>query len=72
MVLPPLTIAIGSSLPPFMVKIVISASLRSPFSSNEILPVAPLKSIFATSGRYFAGSEELAFFMASIRMFAAS
>src|SRR6266568_2017290 len=29
--------AIGRSLPPFMVKIVISASLRSPFSSKEIL-----------------------------------
>ena len=41
-VLPPSTID-GSSLPPFIVKIVISASLRSPFSSKAIGPVAPLK-----------------------------
>ena len=70
--LPPLMIAIGSILPPFMVKIVISASLRSPLSSNSILPVAPLKLSLASSGRYFAGSAELAFFIASISMFAAS
>ena len=40
--LPPCTTAIGSTLPSFSVKIVISAFLRSPFSSNSILPVAPL------------------------------
>jgi hypothetical protein len=39
--LPPLTTAIGSSLPSFIVKIVISASLRSPLSSNSMWPVAP-------------------------------
>ena len=33
-------------MPSFMVKIVISASLRSPFSSKAILPVAPLKLSF--------------------------
>jgi hypothetical protein len=40
--LPPCTTAIGSTLPLFSAKIVISAFLRSPFSSNSILPVAPL------------------------------
>ena len=64
--------AIGSTLPFFIWKIVISASLRSPFSSNSILPVAPSYEIFATSGRYFAGSVESAFCIAAIRMLAAS
>ena len=41
MLLPPFTTAIGSSLPPFIVKIVISAFLRSPLSSNSMWPVAP-------------------------------
>jgi hypothetical protein len=72
MVLPPLTTARGSILPAFIVKIVISASLRSPLSSKAILPVAPLYSIFASSGRYLAGSGELAFLIASISSFAAS
>ena len=40
--LPALTTPIGTTLPSFSVKIVISAFLRSPFSSNSILPVAPL------------------------------
>ena len=39
--LPALTTATGSTLPFFSVKIVISAFLRSPFSSNSISPVAP-------------------------------
>ena len=64
--------AMGASLPSFMVKIVISASLRSPFSSKLIWPVAPLKLLLASSGRYFAGSAELAFFIASISRFAPS
>src|SRR5881397_2866812 len=34
--------------------------------------VAPAKSIFCRTGRYFAGSAELAFFIASISRFAAS
>ena len=40
--LAPLITAIGSRLPPFMVKIVISASLRSPLASNWMRPVAPM------------------------------
>ena len=55
-----------------MVKIVISAFLRSPFSSNSIVPVEPVKLIFCSSGRYYYGSLEFAFFIASIRRFAAS
>ncbi len=39
--LPPFTIATGSTLPPYIWKIVISASLRSPLSSNSMWPVAP-------------------------------
>jgi hypothetical protein len=57
-VLPCLMIAIGSTLPFFIWKIVISASLRSPFSSNSMWPVAPSYEIFCTSGRYLAGSLE--------------
>ena len=72
MVLPPLITAIGTILPPCMVKMVISASLRSPLPSKEIAPVAPLKAIFCSSGKYLAGSAESAFFIASIRRLAAS
>jgi hypothetical protein len=55
-----------------MVKMVISASLRSPLSSKAIGPVAPLYVIFCSSGRYFFGSLESAYFIASISMLAAS
>ncbi len=41
MVLPLLMMAIGRSCPAFMVKMVISASLRSPLSSKAMRPVAP-------------------------------
>ena len=71
-VLPALMMATGSTLPFFIWKIVISASLRSPLSSNSMWPVAPSNEIFASSGRYFAGSVESAFCIAAIRMFAAS
>src|SRR6185312_16544176 len=40
-VLPAFTIATGSTLPPCSWKMVISASLRSPLSSNSMCPVAP-------------------------------
>ncbi len=62
----------GVTLPSFIAKMVISASLRSPFSSNWMLPEAPLKLIAASAGRYLAGSVESAFFIASIISIAAS
>ena len=65
-------IASGVILPSLRVKMVISASLRSPFSSNFMLPLAPLKSMAASAGRYLAGSAESAFFIAAISRLAAS
>ena len=56
---------VGTTLPPCSLKIVISASLRSPFASNATLPVAPLKLTLESSGVNLAGSVEFAFFIAS-------
>ncbi len=70
--LPLLMMAMGAILPPFMAKIVISASLRSPLSSNWMLPLAPSWLMVASTGRYLAGSDESAFFMAAINRCVAS
>jgi len=66
------TIAIGTTLPPCSLKIVISASLRSPFASNCTVPVAPVKLSLKISGVNLAGSVESAFFIASITALVAS
>src|SRR6185312_9628498 len=66
------TIAIGVTLPFSILKIVISASLRSPLESNCTWPVAPLKETLKSSGANLAGSVESAFFIASITALVAS
>ena len=66
------TMAIGFTLPFSSLKIVISASLRSPLASNSTLPVAPVKDTLKISGANLAGSTESAFFIASMIALVAS
>src|SRR4030095_3844637 len=59
-VMPLRTIATGTIFPPCMREIVISASLRSPFASNALAPVAPCSVTLWISGPKRAGSVESA------------
>jgi len=62
----------GWILPPFISKMVISASLRSPLASNSTLPVAPVKETLKISALNLTGSTELAFLIASTTAIAPS